>query len=95
MSGVEISTTDDSKKTTNAAATSPSGGSKTSANVVLGPIIVKDHIPTVVMDKMDTALPALKKVVDRQVEGFAVITADFENCVKEVSSNPSPHYASL
>lgn len=88
MSGVEISTTDDTKKTTAVAAASPNGGRPTSPNASLGPIPVKDHIPSEVYGRMETALPALKKVMDRQVEGFAVVFADFEDCVKEVSVCP-------
>lgn len=83
-SGVEISTTDESKKTTAPAPASPSGR-MTTANPSLGPITVKDHVPSEVYTKMETALEALKKVVNRQVEGFAVNWPDFENCVKEVS----------
>jgi hypothetical protein len=72
-------------------------GAKTSSNAAGGgagapggagggasTIIVKNHVPTAVMEKMQDALAAATKVSDRQRQGFALVRHDFEGCVEQV-----------
>lgn len=64
--------------------------SKTSTNAVgasggaASTIIVKNHVPSAVMDKLQDALAAVTRVSNRQKQGFAIIRHDFEDCVEQV-----------
>ncbi len=98
LSGVEISL-DDGNKTSNTRtsgtnATLAYGSSKTGSNTAGGApggagggasaIVVKNHVPTAVMEKLQDALAAATKVSDRQKQGFALVRHDFEGCVEQV-----------
>lgn len=91
LSGVEISLEDN--KTTNNRTSTTAAGSKTSGNAAGGTsgaggtpskVVVKNHVPTVVMEKLQEALAAQTKVSDRQKQGFALVRHDFEQCVEQV-----------
>lgn len=92
LSGVEISLEDN--KTTNNRTSTTAAGSKTSGNAAGGAsgaggagaskLVVKNHVPSAVMEKLQEALAAQTKVSDRQKQGFALVRHDFEQCVEQV-----------
>ncbi|GAB5036729.1 Hypothetical protein NocV09_04700210 [Nannochloropsis oceanica] len=88
-SGVEMSLQEN--KTT-AGGKTMAGSAKTSGNVSGGKdsgstptiILVKSHIPTSVFSKMQDTFVAMKKVKDRQEQGYALVSSEWSECVDEV-----------
>ena len=71
-------TSGSAKTSSNAAPGGKDGGSGTTS------IPVKNHVPTSVSSKMQHALNAVKKLKDRQEQGYAIVPAEWKECVDEV-----------
>jgi hypothetical protein len=87
-SGVDIALTDDGNKTSTAGSTktsSTAAGTKgTGAAPPGAAIVVKNHVPTALLDKMQATYDALQKVIDRQKQGFALIKKDIDAAMDAV-----------
>jgi hypothetical protein len=66
------------KTSSNASSGGKDGGSLTTS------IPVKNHVPTAVFTKMQDAFNAVKKLKDRQEQGYAIVPAEWNECVDEV-----------
>lgn len=47
---------------------------------------MKNHIPSSVFSKLQDSLNAVKKVKDRQEQGYALLPAEWKECVEEVKA---------
>lgn len=62
---------------------SNASGGKDSGNTPTS-ILVKSHIPTSVFTKMQNTFAAVKKLKDRQEQGYALVPSEWSECVDEV-----------